>query len=285
MNTKNLKVITYVPNSSKTAFFSSLIAIFKDIRPAHELAVRLFKRDVKSQYRQSFLGFFWLIVPPLLTAGLWIFLNNNKVVNVGETDIPYPLFVMVGTMLWQVFVEGVNQPLSSVSSNNSMLTKINFPREALLLTGFYTIMFNLVPKLLVLAAVFYFFKIEPAPSLLYFPLGVLMISLTGFAIGLILTPIGLLINDVARGLMVLLPFVMYLTPVIYPAPASGQVALVMKFNPLATLINSTRDWLSGNLDYIPNEFIMLSCFTLLFLMIGMLAFRISMPIITERFGG
>jgi lipopolysaccharide transport system permease protein len=285
MNTKNLKVITYVPNSSKTAFFSSLIAIFKDIRPAHELAVRLFKRDVKSQYRQSFLGFFWMIVPPLLTAGLWIFLNNNKVVNVGETDIPYPLFVMVGTMLWQVFVEGVNQPLSSVNSNNSMLTKINFPREALLLTGFYTIMFNLGPKLLVLAAVFYFFKIEPALSLLYFPLGVLMISLTGFAIGLMLTPIGLLINDVARGLVVLLPFVMYLTPVIYPAPASGQVALVMKFNPLAILINSTRDWLSGHLDYIPDEFIMLSGFTLLFLMIGMLAYRISMPIITERFGG
>lgn len=281
----SMKVTIYEPTTSKTSFLASLIAIFKDMKPAHELGFRLFKRDIKSQYRQSFLGFIWVLVPPLLTAGLWIFLNNNRVVNVGETDIPYPLFVMIGTILWQVFAEGVNQPLVSVRSNISMLTKINFPREALLLSGFYTILFNLGPKLLVLASAYVFFKLQPSISLAYFPLGVLMVSLTGFMIGLLLTPVGLLINDVSRGLGILLPFLMYLTPVIYPTPTSGQVALVMKYNPLATLISSTRDWLSGQLSYIPQEFSILSGFTILLLIIGMLAYRISMPIITERFGG
>lgn len=285
MNTKNLKVITYVPNSSKTAFFSSLIAIFKDIKPAHELAIRLFKRDLKSQYRQSFLGFFWVLIPPILTAGLWIFLNSNKIVNVGKTDIPYPLFVIIGTILWQVFAEGVNQPLVSVRAGQSMLTKINFPREALLLSGFYSIMFNLGPKILVLASAMYFFQVVPTLSLLYFPIGILMISLTGFTVGLLLTPAGLLINDVSRGIGILLPFLMYLTPVIYPAPANGHFAQLMQFNPLATLIDSTRAWLTGHLTDIPNEFMMLVGLTFLFLLIGMLAYRISMPIIIERFGG
>jgi len=283
--TENIKKTIYLPNANKTTFLASLINIFKDIKPAHDLGVRLFKRDIKSQYRQSFLGFFWVLIPPLLTAGLWVFLNKNRIVNVGETDIPYPLFVMIGTMLWQVFAEAVNQPRVSVNENKGMLTKINFPREALLLSGFYTIMFNLGPKLLVLAIAFYFFKITPSYSLLFFPLGVLMISLTGFTIGVLLTPAGLLINDVARGIGIILPFLMYLTPVIYPAPTTGQVAVIMQFNPLATLINSSRDWFSGQLTYIPNEFILLSCFTLLFLLIGVLAYRISMPIITERFGG
>ncbi|WP_031435257.1 ABC transporter permease [Methylomarinum vadi] len=285
MSTKNIQVTVYEPNYSRTTFLASLIAILKDIKPAHELGFRLFKRDLKSQYRQSFLGFIWVLVPPLLTAGLWIFLNKNRVVNVGETDIPYPLFVMIGTILWQVFAEGVNQPLASVRSNQSMLTKINFPREALLLSGFYTIIFNLAPKLLVLASAYAFFKLQPSISLAYFPIGLLMISLTGFMIGLLLTPIGLLINDVSRGLTILLPFLMYLTPVIYPTPTSGQVAILTKFNPLATLITSTRDWLSGQLIYIPQEFSILSGLTILLLFIGMLAYRISMPIITERFGG
>ena len=285
MDSNNLKVTIYTPNANNAAFFSSLIAIIKDIVPAHELAIRLFIRDIKSQYRQSVLGFVWVLIPPLLTAGLWIFLNNNKIVNVGETDIPYPLFVMIGTILWQVFAEAVNQPRLSVNTNKAMLTKINFPREALLLSGFYTILFNLGPKLLVLAAACYFFKIEPTLSLIFFPLGVLMISLSGFAIGLLLTPPGLLINDVARGIGIILPFAMYLTPVIYPAPSSGNFALLMQYNPLATLIDSSRDWLTGNLSYIPYEFTLISGFTLLFLIIGALAYRISMPIITERFGG
>ena len=112
-----------------------------------------------------------------------------------------------------------------------------------------------------------------------------MISLSGFAIGLLLTPPGLLINDVARGIGIILPFAMYLTPVIYPAPAAGNFALLMQYNPLATLLSATRDWLTGNLNYIPYEFTIISSFTLLFLLIGVLAFRISMPIITERFGG
>ena len=286
MPSKNLKITIYEPSSSNTSFFASLIAIIKDIAPAHELAVRLFKRDIKAQYRQSFLGFFWVLIPPLLTAGLWIFLNNNKIIAVAKTDLPYPLFVMIGTILWQVFAEGVNQPRVSVNADKGMLTKINFPREALLLSGFYTIMFNLGPKLLVLVAVCYFFKVEPSYSQFYFLLGVLVISLTGFSIGLLLTPAGLLIPDIARGIGIALPFAMYLTPVIYPAPTTtGYFALLIQYNPLATLLSSSRGWLSGSLDYIPYEFLSISGFTLLFLFIGVLAYRISMPIITERFGG
>jgi lipopolysaccharide transport system permease protein len=285
MSSQELRSIIYEPNANNTSSFLSITAIIKDIGPAHELAIRLFKRDIKAQYRQSFFGLIWLIIPPLLTAGLWIFLNSANVINLRNTDIPYPLFVMIGTILWQVFAESVNQPLHSVQSNRSIFTKINFPREALLLAGFYSIQFNLLPKLLVLALAFYFFKLEPGISLFYFPLGVFAISLIGFTIGVLLTPIGLLLDDVARGIGVILPFAMYLTPVIYPAPTNGYASLLMQFNPLATLINTTRDWLTGHLVYIPNEFSMLAGFTLLFLLIGMLTYRISMPIITERLGG
>jgi len=176
--------------------------------------------------------------------------------------------------------------LASVKSNQGMLTKINFPREALLLSGFYTIIFNLGPKLLVLGAACYAFDIQWNVSQLYFPLGILMICLTGFAIGLLLTPIGLLINDVARGIGVILPFAMYLTPVIYPTPTTtGYFAFLMQYNPVATLITASRGWLSGQLASVPYEFMSISSITLLFLLIGVLAYRISMPIIIERFGG
>ena len=213
------------------------------------------------------------------------FLNGNKIIKVGETKIPYPLFVMFGTMLWQVFAEGVNQPLINVRRNIGMLIKINFPREALLLSALYTITFNLGPKLLVLFIASCFYSIDPSVGLLYFPIGVLMLSFTGFSIGQLLTPVGLLLQDVSRGIAILLPFLMYLTPVIYPVPTSGKFAQIMKINPLALLINSARDWATGQLTHIPNGFIFLSGLIILMFIVGMVIYRLSMPIITERFGG
>ena len=65
MKKKELKLIVYVPNSNKVPFITTLLGILKDIKPANELALRLFKRDLKSQYRQSFLGFVWVLIPPL----------------------------------------------------------------------------------------------------------------------------------------------------------------------------------------------------------------------------
>ncbi len=285
MNTNKQQIIIYEANPQGNGLWQALINIFKDIRPAHELATRLFKRDIKAQYRQSFLGFFWVLIPPLLTAGLWIFLNDNKIINVGETVIPYPLFVMIGTILWQIFAESVNQPRVSVNSDKAMLTKINFPREALVLSGFYTISFNLIPKFLVLIAACYFFDVTLNLSQLYFPLGIIILSLSGFTIGLLLTPASLLIPDIARGIGIFLPFVMYLTPVIYPTPASGNFSLLMSYNPLATLINTSRDWLTGQITYIPHTFSLIAIIAFILLLIGIIAYRISMPIITERFGG
>ncbi len=285
MNQKNLKVSIYEPNSTNNSFASSIKAPFDNFKPANELAIRLFIRDLKAQYRQSVLGFFWVIIPPLLTAGLWIFLNDSKIVNVGETAIPYPVFVMVGTMLWQIFAESVNQPLATAGANRGMLSKINFPREALLLSGLYTVAFNLLPRLLVLAIAFIYFDLAPSSSLLLFPLGILFICLFGFAIGIILTPPGLLLTDVSRAIGVILPFAMYLTPVIYPTPTDGAIASLMKLNPLAILIETTRDWFSGHRTDIPLEFAYLGGATIVLLIIGIHIYRVSMPIIIERFGG
>lgn len=278
-------VTIYQPSSEGVSFLFSILNIVRDIRPAHELAMRLFLRDIKSQYRQSFLGFFWYLIPPLLTAALWMFLNQASVISMAETSIPYPLFVIIGTVLWQVFAESINQPLQSVMANKSILTKINFPRESLLLSGLYTVVFNFWPKILVLIAGFFYFNLKLSIGLIFFPAGMVAILFLGFTIGLLLTPVGLLLNDVARGIGVILPFAMYLTPVVYPIPATGYAAIVMEFNPMAKLLNYTRDWFSGYLLYIPNGFYLIVTGTFLLFMIGMLAYRLSMPIITERFGG
>jgi lipopolysaccharide transport system permease protein len=87
-------------------------------------------RDISAQYRQSLLGILWAFLPPLITAVIFITLNSRKVINVEETSIPYPVFAIFGTVLWHFFVYSLNAPLRVVTASKSLLTKINFPREA-----------------------------------------------------------------------------------------------------------------------------------------------------------
>jgi lipopolysaccharide transport system permease protein len=81
--------------------------IARDIWAGRELAWRLFIRDLSAQYRQTFLGYIWAFLPPLVASMTFIFLNSQGIVTITGTGIPYPVFAMMGTLLWQVFVDAI----------------------------------------------------------------------------------------------------------------------------------------------------------------------------------
>lgn len=279
------KITIYAADATGRSLRHHLRGIVQELPQAHELGLRLFKRNLKALYRQSVLGFAWALIPPLVTAALWIFLRSNGVMKMGDTGISYPVFVIAGTLLWQIFSEALMAPLKSIAANKAMLSKINIPREGLLLAGLYELIFNILIKLGLLALMLVWFRQEvSAGGLLMMPLGLLAIVVAGFSLGLLLTPFGMLFTDIEKGIPVILPFLMYLTPVIYPTPTTGAVGTLMKFNPLATLIPQTRNWLTAQpaID-MPLFWIYAGAFTLI-LLVSLLIFRLAMPMIIERIG-
>ena len=278
------KITIYSADTTDRSVVSHFRDIFNELPEAHELGYRLFKRNIKAMYRQSLLGFAWALFPPLITAALWIFLRGNNVMSFGATDVPYPVFVLVGTMLWQIFTESIMAPLKSVTTNKSMLVKINIPREGLLLSGIYEVIFNVLIKLFLLAVIFIAFRQPVTISVLGVIPGILGIMICGFALGLILTPIGMLYMDIQRGLTIILPFLMYLTPVIYPMPKEGMVALIMKLNPMAVLLVETRNWFTSQPVLDLNMFLIYTGVFIFLNIIALMIFRISMPMIIERSG-
>ena len=281
----NDKPKVYSPDNESDGAFTGFIEIFTSLPQIHGLAYRLFLRNLKGQYRQSFLGLFWTILPPLVTSLIWIFLNNQSVISIDVSGVSYPIFVIVGTTLWQTFGEGVNAPMKGVNSGRSMLAKINFPRESLLLAGLYESVFNLIIKIALVILVFLFLG-QPFTTTL--PLGILAffpMLLLGFSIGTILVPFGMLISDVQRGLSIILQFAIYLTPVIYPSPSAGQAKDLMMFNPVAPLLNTGRNLMVG----LPVEnwslFTTVVIGSIVLLFFGLIIYRLSMNIIIERFGG
>src|SRR5210317_660039 len=162
------------------------------------LARQLAVRDVKAQYRQSFLGILWAFATPITTAFVWIFLNSSGTIRLTDTGIPYPVYAFTGTLLWSIMTESINSPINATNSARSILSKINFPKEALIVSGIYKLLFNSSIKILLLLVFLPVFGVGFHSSILFFPFAILGAVLFGTTLGLFLTPMGMLYKDISR---------------------------------------------------------------------------------------
>jgi lipopolysaccharide transport system permease protein len=272
----------YTPDSSLARPFAMLREMFADLLSSRELAWRLAVRDISAQYRQAALGVLWAFILPLANAVTWIFLNRGGIVSVGETDLPYPLYVLTGTTLWAMLTDAINAPLLQTQTARNMLAKLNFPREALVLSGVYQTLFNAAIKLLLLAGALLLFRVDVRWEVLLFPLGVLSLVFVGTALGLLVTPLGVLYSDVGRALPLLLQLLMYTTPVVFPMPTSGSAATLFRLNPLTPLLATTRDWLTGMPAQQVAPFLAINAATIVLLLVVWIVYRLAMPILIER---
>jgi lipopolysaccharide transport system permease protein len=258
--------------------------MFDDLRNSQELAWRFFVRNFSSMYRQSLLGFLWAFIPPLLTALVWIFLNGQRIISIDDPGIPYPAFVLTSVLLWSVFAQALLTPINSILQSKSVIVKVNFPKEALVLAGFYQVVFDFMVKMVLIVIVLVIFNVVPAGTVILAPLGVMALILLGMSLGMILMPVGMLYTDIQRVIIAITPFWMLLTPVIYPEPRAGLSTLLNRLNPVSPLLGATRDWIfHGDSDFVI-PFLWISGASALLLLVGMILFRLAMPIIIERSG-
>ena len=262
-----------------------LAALWRDVLAGRELAWRLAVRDISAQYRQAALGLLWALIIPLANTAVWMLLSSSDVVAVGETPLPYGLWVFTGTMLWAIFMDAMNAPLQQALGAKGMLTKINFPREALVAAGILQTLFNGGIKIALMLVVLVYFGVYPDWHILLFPVAVVSLILAGTAFGLLLTPLGLLYTDVGKGLPLVLQFLMYSTPVVVPMPSSGWAATLFNWNPLTPLILTARDWLTANPTDLLGSFVLTNVVLLLLLLVVASTFRLAMPMLVERMGG
>lgn len=141
----------------------------------------------------------------------------------------------MGTLLWWSFVEAMQSPLMAVAKAKNMLTKINFPREAILMGGMYMVGFNFLIRMALPMAVW---RVVPGATLVVFPFAMLGLLLCGFAIDLALVPNDGLYGDISRGIPLIASFWMILTPVDYPARSEG-LAVSNSISPLTTTVGES----------------------------------------------
>ena len=281
--TKNVRI--YTPNVDNS-IFSIFLEGLKNLYSSHFLAYQIAKRDISAQYRQSFLGLLWSVVLPLSTAAVWIFMKNSNTVSLSDTGIYYPVFVFTGTMAWAILTETIMGTINVTQTMRSTLSKINFPKEALITAGIYKTLFNVFIKLIILSILLIVFKQNISWSISLFPIALFMMILFGTSIGLLITPIGLLYGDVGKLMTPFMQVLMYFSPVVFVLPSyDNAIGRILYYNPLTPLVNNFRNILVGQNFEQVSYYISIGLGSLLLFCIALIFYKITIPVITERIGG
>lgn len=276
-------VVTYTSTSQMRHPVYLLRMMWCDLLASRELAWQLMKRDISAQYRQSLLGVAWAFLPPIVTAIGFNLAANSKVLNVGATELPYAAYVMLSTVLWQTFVEAIMMPIQNITAAKQMLSRINFPREALILSGIGQVFFNFSFKLLLVIGMFIWFKMPVTPSILIAPVALIHLVMLGTFVGTLIAPLSILYQDFSRSIPLITGLWLLLTPVVYPIPKGGSLfGTIVQLNPVTPLLVTTRELATTGIVSNAGGFWIVSAAVLIGLLLAWIIYRLAMPFVIER---
>jgi lipopolysaccharide transport system permease protein len=259
--------------------------LIRDVQRSGVLFEQLLLRSLRNTYRQSLLGFAWAFIPPIAVAIAFGLMGRAKVLSIAATDIPYAAYVVINMALWQTFVEAVNAPINALAESRPIMTRINFPQEPMLGAKLAEVMINFAIKLLLIAAVFAWYRLPVVWTVVFAPAAVIALILFGNFIGLFLAPISALYKDVSRLMPIVFLFWMFLTPVVFPVPETGLFGLMVHLNPVTPLLVTARELASAPALSQLGSCLIISAVAVCGNVIGLVVVRAAMPYVAERVFG
>jgi lipopolysaccharide transport system permease protein len=230
-------------------------------------------RDLKVRYRQTFLGAVWVIGQPLLTMLIFTFLFHRVAKLPGQAGVPYPVFVLAGLLIWNLFANGVAKAATSLIGASFLISKIYFPRLVIPFSGTLVEIVDLAVAGFLLAALMVFYGMTAHASMLLIPVVVLVAALLSTGIGLWSAALNVEYRDIRLLIPFLLQLAMYATPVVYPLqalPAKYRPFAIA--NPMTGVVESFRACVFGTPFPVAANLVAIA-WTLVLLATGLFYFR------------
>lgn len=201
----------------------------------------LFVRDFVAGFRQKLLGYLWIVLMPLTGIASFVFMEITGILNPGSTEIPYPIFVFIGTTVWGTFIAAITTVAGGLINNADLVMRTNIPKIGLAVTGLASVAYSLLVNLIVLVVLMALLGRFPSIWAIFYPLTVIPIVILGAGLGLILSVIGAVARDVTSMVITLVNLVMYITPVVYTAQFENPwLQTIVRWNPLTYLVDTPR---------------------------------------------
>lgn len=280
--TKHTQEVLYTPDAHLGFGWHVWRDMARELIQSRELMWRLFLRDLSARYRQSVFGYVWAVMPAIVTVATFTYLKGSGTLPIGETNMPYPAYVLLGMSVWQLFATGLTRTTQSLVQASAIITKINFARETLVLAAFGESIFNFLIRIVLIGVVFAWFRVVPTWTIIFVPFMLIPLALMTVGFGFMLSIANGVFRDIGNSLTLLLTFAMFLTPVIYPPPTQWPKVLINYLNPVSPFIIATRDLITKGTLSQPDGLLYASVAGFVVFLVAWRIFHLAMSRIAER---
>lgn len=205
------------------------------------LVSELVRTDFKLRYQGSVLGYAWSLLRPLLIFVI-LYVVFVKFLKLG-TGVPhYPVYLLLGIVMWNFFVEMTSQGLGSIVARGDLIRKIKIPRWIIVLSSSLAAVINVILNLVVIAAFMAINHVSILSTIIWVPLIFLEVYLFAVGLSYFLSAAFVKFRDLSYIWEVLLQAGFYLTPILYPLSRIPNVTFqkLILLNPMAQAIQDAR---------------------------------------------
>lgn len=259
----------YIIDAAKPALFN-----WRELWVHKELFYFFTWRDIKIKYKQTALGFLWAILQPLLMMLIFTFFFG-KALNIPSQNIPYPVYLFSGLIIWNVFSTGLANASNSMVTNAGIIKKIYFPRLVIPVSSILVSLFDFLIAFILFVAILIFYQ-QPVSltAIFIWPVAILLSALATLGLSCWISALNVKYRDFRYVIPFLIQVLFFLTPVIYPISLLKYPVLqyILVASPMYCAVELFRFPLTHVLP--DTTFMLISLFSVIvFLFIGITYFR------------
>ncbi len=200
-------------------------------------------RDIKVKYKQTVLGFAWAILQPFVMMVIFsVFFG--KALKVPSDNVPYPIFVFSGLLMWNIFSSGLSNAGNSMVTNANIIKKIYFPRLIIPISSVLVSLFDFIMAFAIFIGmiIYYHTSINVLQFLFYIPVSIAITCISTFGLGTLLAALNIKYRDFRYIIPFLIQSLLFVTPVIYPVSIITNVFMkyIFALNPMYAAIELFR---------------------------------------------
>lgn len=225
-------------------------------------------RDIKVKYKQTILGLIWALLQPLALMLLFTFIFSRTLKTDFSITTSYPVFVLSGIILWNLFNSSVSHAGESMIQNAAIIKKIYFPRLIIPFSGLLVSFFDFLMAFIVFIGIALFYQPFRWTAIFYFPAAILLCLVAAFGLGSFFSALNVKYRDFRYALPFILQLLFFASQIIYPLSffEKPELKYLLALNPVNGAIELFRAPMrsmmpDGTVVLISTAVALLLCFT------------------------
>jgi lipopolysaccharide transport system permease protein len=259
----------YIVDAEKRPLFD-----FQEIWNYKELFYFFTWRDIKIKYKQTALGFLWAILQPILMMIIFT-LFFGRALNIPSQNLPYPVFVFSGLLLWNTFSSGLTNSANSMVNNAQIIKKIYFPKIVIPVSSILVALFDFLMTFILFVPLLIFYQQPVSLAAIWsWPAALVACMIATLGPGTLLAALNVKYRDFRYVIPFLIQVLFFLTPIIYPVSILKYPILqsVITLSPMYAAIELFRFPLTGAEPH-PTSILLSLSSGVLILLIGLIYFK------------